>query len=87
MALAKQYSEAVALRFPKGKGTLVKVALRNHKGKPVVDIKGIPLEQMSQLAEALTGRPLPGVIGGQQPQPPVRPSSPTPVRESPAPRS
>jgi len=53
--LAEQYSEAVALRFPKGKGALVKVALRNQKGKAVLDFKGIPVEQVLLLAEALTG--------------------------------
>ncbi|WP_044199040.1 hypothetical protein, partial [Hyalangium minutum] len=60
VALAEQYSEAVAQRFPKGKGTLVKLALRNQKGRAVVDIKGIPLEQLLLLAEALTAQ-LPGV--------------------------
>ncbi|KFE58445.1 hypothetical protein [Hyalangium minutum] len=69
MALAEQYSEAVAQRFPKGKGTLVKLALRNQKGKAVVDIQGIPLEQMLLLAEALTAQ-LPGVSdGAKSPEP------------------
>jgi hypothetical protein len=73
VVLAEQYTEAVALRFPKGKGALVKVAVRNQKGKAVLDFKGIPLEQVSQLAEALTGE-LPSV--DELPQPPlaVRPS-------------
>ena len=53
-ARAEQYSEAVALRFPKGKGTRVKVLVRNEKGKAVMDFKGIPVEQVLQLAEALT---------------------------------
>ena len=53
-ARAEQYSEAVAQRFPKGKGTRVKVAVRNEKGKAVLDFKGIPVEQVLQLAEALT---------------------------------
>ncbi|WP_224371874.1 hypothetical protein [Hyalangium versicolor] len=60
LVLAEQYSEAVAQRFPKGTGTLVKVTVRNQKGKAVLDIKGIPLEQVSKLAEALGGE-LPAV--------------------------
>jgi hypothetical protein len=31
------------------------VQLRNEKGKAVLDFKGIPVEQVSQLAQALTG--------------------------------
>jgi len=58
--LAEQVSEAVALRFPKGKGAIVKVALRNQKGQAVLDFKGIPVEQVLLLAEALTGE-LPAV--------------------------
>ena len=34
-ARAEQYSEAVALRFPKGKGTRVKVLVRNEKGRAI----------------------------------------------------
>jgi hypothetical protein len=52
--LAERVAEAVALRFPKGKGALVKVAVRNQKGKAVLDFKGIPVEQLLLLAEALT---------------------------------
>ena len=55
-ARAEQYSEAVARRFPKGKGTRVKVLVRNEKGKAVLDFKGIPLEQVLLLAEALTAQ-------------------------------
>jgi hypothetical protein len=51
-ALAGQYREAVTSRFPKG--TLIQVQVRNQKGKAVVDFKGIPLEQVAKLAEALT---------------------------------
>ena len=46
----------MARRFPQGKGTLVKFAVRNQKGKAVVDLKGVPLEQMLLLAEALFSR-------------------------------
>jgi len=53
--LAEQYSEAVALRFPAGKGALVKVTVRNQKGQAVLDFKGVPVEQVSLLAQALTG--------------------------------
>jgi hypothetical protein len=52
VALADQYREAVTSRFPKG--TLIKLQVRNHKGKAVVDLKGIPLDQMLRLAEAIT---------------------------------
>ncbi|MBN1207410.1 MAG: hypothetical protein JXB05_21210 [Myxococcaceae bacterium] len=52
--LAEQYREAVTGRFPKG--VPVKVSVRNHKGKAVLDFKGIPVEQVSQLIEALTGK-------------------------------
>jgi len=55
LELAEQYSEAVALRFPKGKGAVVKVTVRNQKGQAVLDFKGIPLEQVALLAAALTG--------------------------------
>ena len=65
--LAEQYSEAVAQRFPQGKGTLVKVTLRNQKGKAVLDFKGIPLEQVLHLAEALTGELRPVSEGPQLP--------------------
>jgi hypothetical protein len=51
--LAEQYREAAAGRFPKG--TRVKVLVRNEKGKAVLDFKGIPCEQVSQLVAMLTG--------------------------------
>jgi hypothetical protein len=51
-ALADQYREAVAGRFP---GVRVKVQVRNQKGKAVLDFKGIPVEQVSTLIAALTG--------------------------------
>jgi hypothetical protein len=50
---ADQYREAVAGRFTKG--TRVKVLLRNEKGEAVLDFKGIPVAQVSQLVEALSG--------------------------------
>jgi hypothetical protein len=50
---ADQYREAVAGRFTKG--TRVKVLLRNEKGEAVLDFKGIPVSQVSQLVEALSG--------------------------------
>jgi ribosomal protein L16/L10AE len=52
-ARAEQRAEAVAERFPQGKGTRVKVVVRNEKGKAVMDFKGIPEEQLELLAEAL----------------------------------
>jgi hypothetical protein len=51
--LADQYREAVTSRFPKG--VLIKVEVRNQKGKAVLDFKGIPVEQVAKLVEALTG--------------------------------
>jgi hypothetical protein len=53
-ARAEQYSEEVARRFPKGKGTRVKAVVRNEKGKAVMDFKGIPVDPLLVLAEALT---------------------------------
>jgi hypothetical protein len=41
-------------RFPKG--VLVKVQVRNQKGKAVLDFKGIPVEQVGTLVAALTGQ-------------------------------
>jgi hypothetical protein len=67
-ARAEQYSEAVARRFPKGKGTRVKALVRNEKGKAVMDFKGIPVEQLGLLAEALMAE-LPTVSGGPKPPP------------------
>jgi hypothetical protein len=54
-ARAERYSEAVARRFPKGQGTRVQVRVRNEKGKAVLDFKGVPLEQVGHLIEALAG--------------------------------
>jgi hypothetical protein len=67
-ALAEQYSEAVTSRF--AKGTRVKVLVRNQKGKAVLDFKGIPLEQVNQLVEALSEQ-LPPVRAVQLVEPPV----------------
>ena len=53
-ALAEQYREAVTRPLPQGKGTRVKVAVRNQKGKAVLDFKGIPVEQVHLLTQALT---------------------------------
>jgi hypothetical protein len=52
-ALADQLREVVKSRFPKG--VKVQVQVRNQKGTAVLDFKGIPVEQLSQLAAALTG--------------------------------
>jgi hypothetical protein len=49
----EQYHAAVKAHFPTG--TPVQVQVRNLKGKAVVDFKGIPLEQVNKLIEALTG--------------------------------
>jgi hypothetical protein len=63
----------VASHFPKGKGTRVKVLVRNEKGKAVLDFKGIPLEQLGQLMEALAGQ-LPPVSELPRPESAARPS-------------
>ncbi|HYH94365.1 hypothetical protein [Hyalangium sp.] len=52
--LADQYREAVKGRFTQA--VLVKVSVRNQKGKAVLDFKGVPVEQVSQLGEVLTGK-------------------------------
>jgi hypothetical protein len=54
VVLADRYREAVTGRFPKG--ALVKVQVRNQKGKAVLDFKGIPVEQVGKLLEALTAQ-------------------------------
>jgi hypothetical protein len=51
VALADQYQEAVTKKFPKG--VVIKVVARNQKGESVLDIKGIPMNQMSKLLEVL----------------------------------
>jgi hypothetical protein len=56
LALVDLYQQTVASRFSNGEG--VRVQLRNHKGKAVLDFKGVPLAQVAKLAEALMG-PLP----------------------------
>ncbi len=61
----------MAGRFPKGKGTRVKVLLRNEKGKAVLDFKGIPLERVGELVEALAGELVPASPPRQGAQPPV----------------
>jgi hypothetical protein len=57
----EQYQAAVKARFPTV--AAVQVQVRNVKGKAVVDFKGIPLEQVNKLIEALTGElpPVPEV--------------------------
>jgi hypothetical protein len=49
---AKPFGECT-VDFPQG--VRVKVLVRNEKGKAVLDFKGIPVEQVSQLAAALRG--------------------------------
>jgi hypothetical protein len=66
MALADQVREAVTGRF--GPGEAVRVQVRNHKGKAVLDFKGIPLSQLAKLSEALSTppavvRPVPAATG------------------------
>ncbi|WP_407742681.1 hypothetical protein [Hyalangium sp.] len=52
VTLADQLSKAVTSRFQKGDP--VKVQLRNHQGRAVLDFRGIPLEKLARLVEALT---------------------------------
>lgn len=51
VALVDQYREVVTSRF--SKDTPVRVQLRSHQGKAVVDFKGIPLSEVDKLTEAL----------------------------------
>jgi hypothetical protein len=55
VARAEQYRVAVTGRFEKGDP--VRVQVRNHKGKAVIDFKGIPLAQVSKLVEGLSASP------------------------------
>lgn len=66
--LAEQYSQALARRFPKG--TQVKVTLRNENGQPVLDIEGVPADQVHLLIEVLS-RPLPPLSDALGPQLPL----------------
>lgn len=52
-ARAEKYREALNARFPKGKGTRVKVGVRNDQGTVVLDFTGIPMDQVHLLFEAL----------------------------------
>jgi hypothetical protein len=66
LAFADQVREVVAGRF--GLGEAVRVQVRNHKGKAVLDFKGIPLAQLGKLGEALSAppslvRPVPAATG------------------------
>lgn len=54
LAQAERYREAVTGSLPKG--TSLAVQVRNHKGKAVLDFKGIPLTQVGQLAQARRAR-------------------------------
>ncbi len=49
--LAERYMSAVTGQLPKG--TALRVQVRNHKGKTVLDFRGIPLTQVKQLILAL----------------------------------
>ena len=62
VALADQYQEAVMNRFPRG--VVIKVEVRNQKGDSVLAIKGIPVEQVGMLVDALMDElpPVPQMI-------------------------
>ncbi|WP_224367309.1 hypothetical protein [Hyalangium versicolor] len=71
--LEKRYNLAAARWFPKG--TNVKVTLHEENGEVLMDIKGVPVDQVHVLVDVLT-RPLPGTpdaLGPQLPLP-IRPS-------------
>jgi hypothetical protein len=51
VALAEQYREALVGQFPRG--VVVKVGVRNQKGKAVMDFMGVPVVQVRRLVEAL----------------------------------
>ena len=68
----KRYNLAAARRFPKG--TNVKITLREENGEVLMDIEGVPADQVYLLVDVLT-RPLPGLpdaLGPQLPLP-IRP--------------
>jgi hypothetical protein len=70
--LEKRYNLAAARRFPKG--TNVKITLREENGQVLMDIEGVPADQVYLLVDVLT-RPLPGLpdaLGPQLPLP-IRP--------------
>jgi hypothetical protein len=49
--LVNLYQQSVSSRFAHGEA--VRVQVRNHKGKAVLDFKGVPLAQVAKLVEAL----------------------------------
>lgn len=51
LALVNLYQQSVSSRFSSGEA--VRVQVRNHKGKAVLDFKGVPLAQVAKLVEAL----------------------------------
>ncbi len=67
--LAERYSRALARRFPKD--SQVKVLLRLEHGQALLDIEGVPVEQMQLVAEMLSLRlPRPSdALGPQRPLP------------------
>jgi hypothetical protein len=56
-ALGEQYVKGLADRFDKG--APVRVQLRNHHGKAVLDFRGIPVAQVGKLAELLMAKAFP----------------------------
>ncbi|SEU25180.1 hypothetical protein [Stigmatella erecta] len=51
LALVNLYQQSVSSHFSYGEA--VRVQVRNHKGKAVLDFKGVPLAQVAKLVEAL----------------------------------
>jgi hypothetical protein len=70
VALAAQYREAVTGKFPKG--TPIQVQVRSPEVKTVLDFKGIPVEKVEALTEALLDQLYPvHEVPAVEPQPQV----------------
>jgi hypothetical protein len=57
-ALGEKYVKALAGSFDKGEP--VRIQLRNHHGKAVLDFRGIPVAHVGKLAELLMAKAFPG---------------------------
>jgi hypothetical protein len=67
-ALGEKYVKALAGSFDKGEP--VRIQLRNHHGKAVLDFRGIPVAQVGKLAELLMAKAFPGREVKQEQTPP-----------------
>jgi hypothetical protein len=82
VAQAEQYREALVGQFPRG--VVVKVEVRNQKGKAVMDFMGVPVGQVRRLVEALLVE-----LPDENPEPKPEqalPVAPPPVSPAPEPK-